>query len=126
MDKLHQSEGDINISPRRDQWQNDHLDAESRALLAEDARYFLQAVPFDAVPEHHGRLRGDLRSRTRRAGATWTSTATTSTRSASANPDVIAAIKRQLDELPFCTRRYTNRVAVDAGQEAGGDRPRAA
>jgi 4-aminobutyrate aminotransferase len=29
-----------------------------------------------------------------------------------ANPDVIAAIKDQLDELSFCTRRYTNRVAV--------------
>ncbi|MCP4701864.1 MAG: aspartate aminotransferase family protein, partial [Gammaproteobacteria bacterium] len=29
-----------------------------------------------------------------------------------ANPDVIEAVNRQLDELPFCTRRYTNRVAV--------------
>jgi 4-aminobutyrate aminotransferase len=28
------------------------------------------------------------------------------------NPDVISAIKDQLDELSFCTRRYTNRVAV--------------
>ena len=33
------------------------------------------------------------------------------------NPDVIAAIKRQLDELPFCTRRYTNRVAVDLAKK---------
>jgi len=29
------------------------------------------------------------------------------------NPEVIAAIKAQLDALSFCTRRYTNRVAVD-------------
>jgi 4-aminobutyrate aminotransferase len=29
-----------------------------------------------------------------------------------ANPAVIAAIKAQLDDLPFCTRRYTNRPAV--------------
>src|SRR5438034_10156944 len=29
-----------------------------------------------------------------------------------ANPAVIAAIKAQLDELTFCTRRYTNRTAV--------------
>jgi len=42
MDKLHKSEGDINISPRRVQWQDSHLDAESRALLEEDARYFLR------------------------------------------------------------------------------------
>ena len=33
------------------------------------------------------------------------------------NPDVIAAIKNQLDELPFCTRRYTNRVAVDLAKK---------
>jgi 4-aminobutyrate aminotransferase len=29
-----------------------------------------------------------------------------------ANPAVIAAIKAQLDDLSFCTRRYTNRTAV--------------
>jgi 4-aminobutyrate aminotransferase len=34
-----------------------------------------------------------------------------------ANPDVIAAVKKQLDELSFCTRRYTNRVAVDLARK---------
>jgi len=34
-----------------------------------------------------------------------------------ANPVVIAAIKDQLDELSFCTRRYTNRVAVDLARK---------
>jgi len=34
-----------------------------------------------------------------------------------ANPDVIAAVKNQLDELSFCTRRYTNRVAVDLAKK---------
>jgi 4-aminobutyrate aminotransferase len=29
------------------------------------------------------------------------------------NPAVIAATKAQLDQLSFCTRRYTNRVAVE-------------
>lgn len=28
------------------------------------------------------------------------------------NPHVLSAIKNQLDELPFCSRRYTNRTAV--------------
>jgi hypothetical protein len=36
MDKLQRSEGDINISPRRDEWQKKHIDAKSRALLDED------------------------------------------------------------------------------------------
>ena len=42
MTKFLKSEGDINISPRRDQWQKDNIDANSRALLDEDARYFLR------------------------------------------------------------------------------------
>ena len=33
------------------------------------------------------------------------------------NPDVIAAITNQLDELSFCTRRYTNRAAVDLARK---------
>jgi 4-aminobutyrate aminotransferase len=33
------------------------------------------------------------------------------------NPEVIAAVKRQLDELAFCTRRYTNRTAVDLARK---------
>ena len=39
MQKLHKSEGDINISPRRDQWQKENIDAKNQALLEEDARY---------------------------------------------------------------------------------------
>ena len=35
------AEGDINASPRRAAWQADALDAETRAWLAEDARWFL-------------------------------------------------------------------------------------
>lgn len=34
-----------------------------------------------------------------------------------ANPYVIAAIKGQLDRLSFCTRRYTNRVAVNLAKK---------
>ncbi len=33
------------------------------------------------------------------------------------NPAVIAAIKAQLDQLSFCTRRYTNRVAVELARK---------
>ena len=42
MDKLHRSEGDINISPRRTEWQKRNLDSQTRALLEEDERYFLK------------------------------------------------------------------------------------
>jgi 4-aminobutyrate aminotransferase len=116
MNKLHKSEGDINISPRRVQWQNDHLDAESRALLDEDARYFLRqslstpclnamrACGGIYIEDTQGRRYMDFHgNNVHQVGF--------------GNPDVIAAIKRQLDELPFCTRRYTNRAAVDLARK---------
>ena len=35
------SEGELNISPRRQTWQEQHLDRETREWLAKDAKYFL-------------------------------------------------------------------------------------
>ena len=111
MDKPHKSEGDINISPMRDKWQKTHLNDASRALIDEDTRYFLkqslstpclntmQACEGIYIEDTQGRRYMDFHgNNVHQAGF--------------ANPDVIKAVKRQLDELPFCTRRYTNRVAV--------------
>lgn len=111
MGKLHRSEGDINISPQRTEWQDKHLDARTQALLNEDERYFLKqslSTPcLNVMQTCEGIYIEDLQGRrymdfhgnnVHQVGF--------------ANPDVIAAIKDQLDELSFCTRRYTNRVAV--------------
>jgi len=111
MNKLHKSEGDINISPRRAEWQERNLDAGTQALLEEDEHYFLKqslSTPcLNAMQACEGIYIEDLQGRrymdfhgnnVHQVGF--------------ANPDVIAAIKNQLDELSFCTRRYTNRVAV--------------
>ncbi len=116
MKKLHKSEGDINISPMREEWQNAHLDAESRALLEADARYFLRqslsSPCLNAMRACEGIYIEDLQGRrymdfhgnnVHQVGF--------------ANPEVIAAVKRQLDELSFCTRRYTNRTAVALAQK---------
>ncbi len=116
MQKLHESEGDVNISPRRDQWQKDNIDAKSQALLDEDARYFLkQSLSTPCLNTMHtcdGVYIEDMQGRrymdfhgnnVHQVGF--------------ANPDVIAAIKKQLDELSFCTRRYTNRVAVNLARK---------
>jgi len=109
--KLHRSEGDINISPQRTEWQDKHLDARTQVLLKEDERYFLKqslSTPcLNVMQSCEGIYIEDLQGRrymdfhgnnVHQVGF--------------ANPDVIAAIKDQLDELSFCTRRYTNRVAV--------------
>ena len=116
MTKLDKSEGDVNLSPRREAWQESQLDKESRALLDEDARYFLKqslSTPcLNAMSACEGVYIEDLQGRrymdfhgnnVHQVGFS--------------NPDVIAAIKKQLDELPFCTRRYTNRVAVDLARK---------
>ena len=110
------SEGDVNISPRRAEWQAANLDDKTQALLEEDARYFLHqslSTPcLNALRACEGIYIEDLQGRrymdfhgnnVHQVGF--------------ANPDVIAAIKEQLDELSFCTRRYTNRVAVDLAKK---------
>ncbi|MGD2270303.1 MAG: aspartate aminotransferase family protein [Desulfobacterales bacterium] len=116
MDKGRRSEGDINISPRREEWQKKHIDDQSRALLDEDSRYFLKqslSTPcLNAMQKCEGIYLQDLQGRrymdfhgnnVHQVGF--------------ANPDVIAAVKKQLDELSFCTRRYTNKVAVDLAKK---------
>ena len=116
MSRLHKSEGDINISPRREKWQKTHIGAESRALLDEDARYFLKqslstpclntmrACEGIYIEDMQGRRYMDFHgNNVHQVGF--------------ANPDIINAIKNQLDELPFCTRRYTNRVAVELAKK---------
>lgn len=116
MDKINRSEGDINISPARDRWQKTNLDDDSRALLEEDARYFLHqslSTPcLNAMQSCGGIYIEDLQGRrymdfhgnnVHQVGF--------------ANPEVIAAVKGQLDELSFCTRRYTNRTAVNLARK---------
>jgi 4-aminobutyrate aminotransferase len=116
MTKPHKSEGDINISARRQAWQKSHINAESRVLLDEDTRYFLkQSLSTPClnimctcegiyIEDSQGRRYMDFHgNNVHQVGFS--------------NPDVIAAIKKQLDELPFCTRRYTNRIAVDLAKK---------
>lgn len=110
------SEGDINRSPLREEWYTSELDDETRSLLEEDARYFLHqslSTPcLNALNHCEGIYIEDLQGRrymdfhgnyVHQVGF--------------ANPAVIEAIKNQLDELAFCTRRYTNRVAVELAKK---------
>ena len=101
----------MNISPARRQWQAEQIDAETQAWLDEDARYFLHqslSTPcLNVLKKCEGIYLEDLQGRrymdfhgnnVHQVGF--------------GNPRVIAAIKAQLDELPFCTRRYTNSPAI--------------
>src|SRR5712671_879601 len=105
------SEGDLNLSPRRQRWLQRNIDSNTRKLLAEDEKFFLRqslSTPCLNVLKHcDGVYLEDLQGRrymdfhgnnVHQVGF--------------GNPRVIAAIKAQLDELPFCTRRYTNLPAI--------------
>lgn len=116
------SEGDVNISPRRADWEAASLDAETRALLEEDARYFLHqslSTPcLNALRRADGIYIEDLQ------GRRYMDFHGNSVHQVGfGNPAVVAAIKAQLDELSFSPRRYTNRVAVDLAKRLAGLAP---
>ncbi len=116
MKTVNRSEGDVNISPRRIKWQNENLNESCREILAEDSRYFLKqslSTPcLNVMRSCHGIYIEDEQ------GKQYMDFHGNNVHQVGfANPDVIAAIKQQLDDLPFCTRRYTNRVAIDLAKK---------
>jgi 4-aminobutyrate aminotransferase len=104
-------EGDLNLSPHRAEWMRGNISPETSRLLEQDARYFLhQALStpcLDVLARADGIYLED------RQGRRYMDFHGNSVHQVGfANPAVIAAVKAQLDELPFCTRRYTNEPAI--------------
>jgi (R)-1-hydroxy-2-aminoethylphosphonate ammonia-lyase len=104
-------DGDSNLSPRRRAWAEQHVDAATRSLLDEDARYFLRQA-----------LSTPCLSVVRRAEGIWIED-TTGRRYMDfhgnnvhhigyGHPRLIAALKQQLDELCFAPRRFTDEPAI--------------
>ena len=110
------SEGDINLSPLRVQWQDEHLDKPTRKLLNRDRRHFLaqslsspclnalSACDGIYIEDTQGRRYMDFHgNNVHQVGF--------------GNAAVIAAVKKQLGLLSFCTRRYTNETAVKLAEK---------
>ncbi len=106
------SEGDINLSARRREWEAEQVGPATRDWLAADARHFLHqslSTPcLNALAKAEGAWIEDVEGRryldfhgnnVHQVGF--------------AHPRVLAAIKRQLDDLSFCTRRYTCEPAIE-------------
>ena len=106
------AEGDINLSPLRREWDATHVGPATRSLLDEDARFFLHqslSTPcFDALVGAEGIYLVDTEGR-RFMDFHGNSVHQVGYR----HPKVIAAVKRQLDTLPFSPRRFTNATAVE-------------
>ncbi len=116
------SEGDVNQSSLRRIWQQGQLDRNTRQVLDEDARWFLhqslstpclnalQACAGIFLEDMQGRRYMDFHGNSvHQVGY--------------GHPTVIQAIKDQLDRLPFCTRRYTNQVAIELAKRLAGIAP---
>lgn len=110
--EVDRSEGDVNLGDRRAAWQSTHIDSETRALLDEDARWFL----------HQSMSTPCLNVVEAAQGAWLTDTAGRRILDFHGNslhqvghghPRVIAAMRETLETLPFSPRRYTNRPAIE-------------
>lgn len=112
IDDILKNEGDVNVSPLRKAWQDEHISQETAAILAEDEKFFLKqslSTPcMNALKSAKGAWIEDIEGRryidfhgnnVHQVGF--------------GNPDVIEAVKKQLETLPFCPRRYTNRIVVE-------------
>src|SRR5438105_4599468 len=106
------SEGDVNLSPLRRVFENEHIHAATRQVLDDDARHFLHqslSTPcFNALVACEGIWLEDCEGR-RIMDFHGNNVHQVGYR----HPRVIDAIKQQLDTLPFSPRRYTNAAAVD-------------
>jgi 4-aminobutyrate aminotransferase len=106
------SEGDLNLGDARATWQRGHIDAETRALLDEDARWFLhQALStpcLNVVERAEGIYLIDTAGR-----RIMDFHGNTVHQVGYGHPRVIEAATRQLATLPFSPRRYTNRAAIE-------------
>ncbi|MEI6733794.1 MAG: aspartate aminotransferase family protein [Comamonadaceae bacterium] len=113
-----QSEGDVNQSPRRSQWQSQHLNAATRNLLARDSDAFLhQSVStpcLTAIAKAEGIWIEDT------AGRRYMDFHGNNVHHVGyAHPHVIAAIKQQLDTLSFAPRRFASERALELAEALG-------
>ena len=104
------SEGDVNVSRLRAAWRA-ALSAETRDLLDEDERYFIhQALStpcLDVIERAQGAVLVDV------AGRRILDFHGNSVHQLGhGHPKVVAAIKAEIDRLPFSPRRYTSRAAI--------------
>ena len=105
------SEGEDNASPRRRAWAARSLDPPARDLVAEDARLFL-----------HQSVSTPCLTAVRRAAGIWLEDVqgrrvmdfhgNNVHQIGYGHPRLVAAVKRQIDDLPFAPRRFTCEPAV--------------
>ena len=111
-------EGDSNLSPRRRAWSEQRHDSHTRALLDADSDHFLHqslsSPCLDVVTKAEGIWIEDL------AGRRYMDFHGNSAHHIGyGHPRLIAALKDQLDDLPFAPRRFTSQPAIALAAKLG-------
>jgi 4-aminobutyrate aminotransferase len=110
------TEGDINLSLERQQWQQAVLSQQTMEVLEEDSRYFLHqsmSTPcLNVITNAEGIYLEDMDGR-----KIMDFHGNSVHQVGYKNPYVIEAVKKQLDDLPFLPRRYTSPIAVQLARK---------
>ena len=110
------SEGESNLSPRRRAWQDAHVSAESRRWLDADADVFIhQSLSTPCIDVLAGADGAAIETLDGRRILDFHGNSVHQV--GYGHPHVVAAVKRQLDALPFCTRRFTNTTAIELARK---------
>ena len=106
------TEGDVNFSPQRKEWAKKQIDPKTRKLLEDDAQFFLHqslsSPCLNVINKSEGIYIEDIQGR-----KIMDFHGNSVHQVGHGHPRVVNAIKDQLDQLPFCPRRYTNTTAID-------------
>ena len=110
------AEGDVNTSPLRREFEAAHVHARTRALLDADADVFLHqslSTPcFNALASCDGIWLTDVEGR-----RVMDFQGNNVHQVGYGHPHVMAAVRKQLDTLPFSPRRFTNAAAIDLAKK---------
>ncbi|MEK6249572.1 MAG: aspartate aminotransferase family protein [Planctomycetales bacterium] len=109
-------EGDVNLSNSRNDWQDKQLSDQAKAMLDEDAHWFLHqslSTPcLNALAGSEGIYLVDVQGR-----RIMDFHGNSAHQVGYGHPHVVESIKLALDQMPFCPRRYTNRPAIDLAKQ---------
>jgi len=116
------SEGDINLCPERSAWQKLNINDKTRSWLDKDEKYFLHqslSTPcLDVLSSCEGSYIRDLQ------GNSFLDFHGNSIHQIGfANPEVTEAVKKQMETLSFCPRRYTNIPAIQLAEKLAAIAP---
>jgi len=112
------SEGDLNVSPLRDDFVRQRLDERARHILDDDARYFFhQSLSTPCLNALTGAEGSHLIDSAGRRILDFHGNNVHQV--GHAHPAVVVAVTEQLRRLAFCPRRYTNEKAVELARRLG-------